>query len=159
MVTSISQCAQHDAGTKADAYQQVTDRIIAALEAGTVPWRKPWRKGSWPRSMSTSKRYAGINVMLLAWADQCSSWWGTYRQIQELGGQVRKGEKSELVTFWKELEVADADKAARTGKPETRRIPMLRIFRVFNAAQADGLPDKFHPRLLIRSRPTLTRNP
>src|SRR5215469_16144859 len=136
---------QHEASSRADAYQQVTDRIIAALEAGTVPWRRPWKKAAWPRSMSTGKRYAGVNVMLLASADQVSPFWGTYRQIQQLGGQVRRGERSELVTFWKELEIADADKSARTGKAETRRIPMLRIFRVFNAAQADGLPDKFMP--------------
>jgi len=66
----------------ADIYQQVTDRIVASLEAGTVPWRKPWRTaGGMPRSMSTGRRYQGVNVMLLAMTawdrGYTSSWWST----------------------------------------------------------------------------------
>jgi antirestriction protein ArdC len=137
---------QPSAGERTDAYQQVTDKIIAQLEAGTVPWRKPWVAGGWPSSMSTGKRYAGVNVMLLGFTDWPSKWWGTYRQIQELGGQVRKGEQSSLVTFYKDLVRTDPDRTdPETGEPATSHIPMLRTFRVFNACQADGLPGKFMP--------------
>src|SRR5258707_10424595 len=74
----------------ADNYQQVTDRIIAGLEAGTVPWRRPWRTaGGMPRSMSTGRRYQGVSVMLLAMtaADRgyTSSWWSTLSRDQRAG--------------------------------------------------------------------------
>src|SRR6516225_1202679 len=95
-------------------YQSVTDRMVTALEAGTVPWRKPWNVAAGlPASMSTGKAYRGVNVFLLGLTAQAeaytSPWWGTYRQIAELGGQVRRGERSTLVVFWKRLVVADRD--------------------------------------------------
>jgi antirestriction protein ArdC len=123
--------------TKFDAYEAVTERIIAALEAGVVPWRKPWTSvgGNLPLSMSSKKPYRGVNVLLLAVANMegnyTSPWWGTYAHIAERGGQVRKGEKSTLITFWKQINVTDKE----TG--ETKRLPLLRVFRVFNADQAD----------------------
>src|SRR5260370_38210384 len=121
--------------------------MITALEARVVRWRKPWPSAGRPRSLSTGRPYRGINVWLLSLAGQDngwrSPWFGTYGQIQERGGQVRKGEKSTLVTFWKTLENQERDPA--TGEVTTRAVPMLRKFRVFNAGQADGLPGRFHP--------------
>jgi antirestriction protein ArdC len=137
-------------GEKADVYQQVTDRMVAALKAGTVPWHKPWsgKSNGRPRSMSTGKAYRGINTFLLgltsAERGYSSPFFGTYKQITELGGQVRKGEESSLVVFFKAYEVADQDAAAR-GEEKTKTIPVLRYFNVFNAAQADGLPSRFYP--------------
>jgi antirestriction protein ArdC len=134
-------------GTRTDVYQEVTDRMIRALEAGVVPWRKPWTSAGRPRSLSTGRPYRGINVWLLSLAGQdngwTSPWFGTYGQIQERGGQVRKGEKSTLVTFWKALEKEDRDPA--TGEVSTTTVPMLRQFRVFSACQADGLPERYFP--------------
>src|SRR5262245_43205767 len=106
---------------RADAYQDVTDRILIALENGTVPWRKPWVGGRWPRSMATGKKYQGINVMLLGLTEHASPWWGTYKQIAERGGQVRKGERGTFIVFWKEITVPDRD--APEDKPRTKRIP------------------------------------
>lgn len=125
--------------------QMVTDQIIAALEAGTVPWRKPWQGGaSMPLSMSTNKPYRGVNVWLLGFKASAkgysSPYWGTYKHITELGGQVRTDEKSTMIVFWKRLIVKD-DKAP-DGK---KAIFMLRYYRVFNACQADGLPEKYYP--------------
>lgn len=129
-------------------YQLITERMIAALERGTVPWRKPWQAAAGlPRSMSTGVPYRGVNVFLLgltqAEAGHGSPWWGTYRQIAGLGGQVRRGEKSTVVILWKPVEVASQD--PESGEPESRQVPVLRYYRVFNARQADGLPDRFHP--------------
>ncbi len=129
-------------------HQIVTERMIAALQQGTVPWRKPWHTATGqPRSMTTGAPYRGANIFLLGLsADQdgyTSPWWGTYRQIATLGGQVRKGMRSTLVVFWKQLQVTGPD--PHTGEPAARRIPMLRYYRVFNAGQADGLPGRFHP--------------
>lgn len=125
---------------RVDVYEQVTQRVIDLLDAGTVPWHKPWNATSgMPRSMSTGKTYRGVNVFLLAVTEAAegypSSWWGTYRQIQEMGGQVRKGERATSVVFWKLLEKVDDGNALQ--------IPFLRSFSVFNAGQADGLLETY----------------
>lgn len=136
-----------------DVYQEVTDQIVALLEAGTVPWRKPWNVTA-PTSMSSGKPYRGYNRLILSFlgSEYDSPFWGTYKQITEQGGQIRKGEKSTLVTLWKRMErdVKDANGAPVMvdGKPETRSFMMVRGFNVFNACQADwadGMPSKFTP--------------
>jgi antirestriction protein ArdC len=141
--------AGRQTGKTTDVYQDVTNRMIKALESGVVPWDKPWRATvGRPVSMSTRKFYRGVNVMLLGLTAMeqgySSPWWGTYKQISELGGQVRKGEKSTLVVFFKQLEVAD-DKLTASGDPAVKRIPLLRAFRVFNAEQCDDLPARYYP--------------
>ena len=135
-------------GSRADLYQQVTDRITAALHAGTIPWRQPWTAaGGRPASMSTCKPYRGVNVLLLhlAAADRgyASPWWGTYRQIAELGGQVRRGETSVQVVFWKQLQPAGRPAGPDQDAERVRTVPLLRAFRVFNAEQADHLPARY----------------
>jgi antirestriction protein ArdC len=129
-------------------HRMVTERMIAALERGTVPWHKPWQAAAGrPTSMTTGQPYRGVNVFLLgltaAEEGYGSRYWGTYRQIAQLGGQVRRGEHSTLVVFWKPIEVADRD--PQTGDVTVKQVPLLRYYRVFNAAQAHRLPDQFHP--------------
>jgi antirestriction protein ArdC len=126
----------------------VTERMIAALQRGTVPWHKPWQGAAGrPRSMSTGQPYRGVNVFLLGMtaAEQGygSPCWGTYRQIGGQAGQVREGERSTLVVFWKQAQAEQRD--ARTGEITTTTVPVLRYYRVFNAAQADHLPGRLHP--------------
>lgn len=131
-------------------YEEITAQVLEQLAAGVVPWHRPWavQGGGLPVSMSSRRPYRGVNVFLLACSAGAhgwtSSWWGTYRQIQELGGQVRKGEKSTLVVFWKRLRVEPSE-AERAAGVKVKVVPMLRIFRVFNACQADGLPERFFP--------------
>jgi antirestriction protein ArdC len=125
----------------------VTERMIAALERGTVPWRKPWQAAAGrPRSMSTGQPYRGVNVFLLGLAaaeeGHGSPFWGTYRQISDLGGQVRRGERSTLVVFWRRADVEHRD--PETGEVTLKQLPVLRYYRVFNATQADHLPERFH---------------
>jgi antirestriction protein ArdC len=128
-------------------HRMVTERMIAALERGTVPWHKPWQAAGRPRSMTTGQPYRGVNVFLLgltaAEQGHGSRYWGTYRQIGQLGGQVRRGEQSTIVVFWKPVEVADRD--PQTTEVTVKQVPVLRCYRVFNAAQADHLPERFHP--------------
>ena len=129
-------------------HQIVTQRMIAALETGTIPWRKPWHPATGrPRSMSTGQPYRGVNLFLLSLTageqGYESPYWATYRQIAALGGQVRKGERSTLVVFWKKAETEQRD--PQTGEVTVRAVPVLRYYRVFNAHQADGLPDRFYP--------------
>src|SRR6516164_7456375 len=129
-------------------HQIVTERMIAALQRGTIPWRKPWHAATGrPRSMSTGQPYRGVNLFLLSLTageeGYASPYWATYRQISTLGGQVRKGERSTLVVFWKRAETEQRD--PQTGEVTVRAVPVLRYYRVFNAHQADGLPDRFYP--------------
>jgi antirestriction protein ArdC len=121
--------------SKDTVYEMVTERVIAMLEEGTVPWRKTWSAGSAPRNIE-GRPYRGINVFLLAMAPYQSPFWLTYKQAQARGGTVRKGEKSTVVVFWKRLRIEEKD---ATGKTVAKTIPMLRYFRVFNLEQTEGV--------------------
>jgi antirestriction protein ArdC len=127
-----------------DLYQEVTDRIVASLEAGVAPWVRPWSGDvdPLPLNASTQRPYRGVNVLLLqleAFARGFSrNCWMTYRQADELGCHVRKGEHGSTVVFFKMHEVP-CDSVAED-QAATRRIPMLRAYTVFNVAQIDGLP-------------------
>jgi len=116
---------------KADAYQVITDRVVSLLEQGTVPWQKPWQCGDlMPRNLA----YRGVNVFLLHAMSFESPFWLTFRQAQELGGSVKRGEKACPVVFWKWLDGQDET----TG--QTKRIPFLRYYSVFNVGQCEGIP-------------------
>lgn len=128
-----------------DLYQHVTDQIIASMEAGTPAWRKPWTgdKGAAPfPRRANGEQYRGINVLML-WMEASakgyrSAYWFTYKQAQEAGGQVRKGEKSATVVKYGTVDRAEEE----TGKD--RKIPYLKAYRVFNADQIEGLPEQYH---------------
>lgn len=138
---------------KTDLYETVTARVIAALEAGTKPWSRPW--GSVPGAelqlRSTGQEYRGINQLLLTLTAGASGYgspyWLTFKQALDLGGNVRKGEKSTEIVFYKKLTVKDRD--AAEGSDETKQIPMIRSYRVFNADQCDGLPARYRPAPLV----------
>ena len=120
-------------------YQIVTDKIIEILERGAIPWKRPWRGGAsgLPRNIVSKKPYRGINCFLLAVTGEfmgySSPYWLTYKQAQELGGYVKKGEKSTLVIFWKLWEKQDQE----TG--QTDEIPVLRYYQVFNVDQCQDV--------------------
>jgi antirestriction protein ArdC len=114
------------------------------MESGTAPWRKPWT-GAVDRVCfplrSTGAPYQGINVLML-WIEASergytSAHWFTYKQAADMGGQVRKGEKSATVVKYGTFEKEDSN-----GKD--RAIPFLKAYRVFNADQIDGLPAEFY---------------
>jgi len=119
-----------------DVYQIVTDRILAMLEAGTVPWRKPWKGGAraWPTNHASRKEYRGINVFLLgmASAQYRTSEFLTFKQALDRKSPVRKGEKGYPVIFWNWIE-------KKTAEGKADRIPVLRYYTVFNVDQCDGL--------------------
>jgi antirestriction protein ArdC len=121
--------------THIDTYQMVTDRIIAKLEAGTIPWKHfATSPLGAPKNLVSKKPYHGINYFLLGACSKASSpYWLSFHQAQELGGYVRRGERSEIVVFWKFLEVEDKE----TG--EKKEIPFLKYSHVFNAQQCEGL--------------------
>lgn len=131
---------------KFDVYAHVTDTIIAEIEAGTPPWRKPWTGSASGIALPTrhnGEEYRGINILMLwvmaAKNGYVSSRWMTYKQAQELGGQVRKGETSSTVvkygTFTRENEQGIEEE-----------LPYARAYRVFNADQIEGLPEDYYIR-------------
>jgi antirestriction protein ArdC len=126
-----------------DTYTEITNQILALLEEGTVIWQQPWKTiaDGMPTSLSTGKLYRGINIFILEFESMIkgysSNLWGTYRQIQERGGQVRKGEKSTSIVFWKLL----SKDVEVDGETKTKRIPLLRTYNVFNVNQCDWADD------------------
>lgn len=126
----------------ANVYQIITDKIMAQLEAGTVPWRKPWAAAQGlPKNFISKKEYRGINTFLLGCQQYGSPYWLTYRQAEERGGHIRKGEKSTMVVFWKLMDrsygLADEDEVADSTTPG--KMPLLRYYNVFNLEQCEGV--------------------
>jgi antirestriction protein ArdC len=124
-------------------YGYITDTIRQELERGCVPWHKPWKTSSdglrVPTSFVSKRPYRGVNTFLLALArfkaGYDSNYWLTFKQIESLGGSV-KGQRSEMVVFWKLLEKPAANPSTEN---ETDYIPMLRYYRVFNLDQVSGI--------------------
>ena len=116
-------------------YDIVTDRIIAALESGTVPWRKSWRSvDDLPKNLISGKAYRGINVWLLSLSGYTSPWWVTYKQARGLGGSVRKGEKATPVVYYSRIDTKDV-----LPDGSKKQAWILRYYSVFNVAQCDGI--------------------
>lgn len=119
-----------------DIYQDVTDRIIAALESGSIPWHKPWNSkgGDFPHNAYTGRQYSGVNVLLLlcqqASKGYASNGWLTYKQAQLADGTVKKGEKGTHVVFWQ---------FKRVDEEGEKVIPLCRSYVVFNTEQCEGL--------------------
>lgn len=117
-------------------YEIITEKIVSMLKDGVVPWRKPWQdSGLSPRNAVSKRPYRGINRFLLAATPHASPYWLTYRQADGLGGNVRKGEKSTVVVFWKRNQYVKEN--TETGEDETRNGIVLRYYRVFNIEQCD----------------------
>jgi antirestriction protein ArdC len=118
------------------SYDRITERIVSLLEQGTVPWHKTWKvKTGLPRNLISKKPYRGINVFLLMAMSYESPHWLTFRQAIQLGGNVKKGEKSCPVVFWKRMKNEDEE------SDEPKKAPLLRLYHVFNVAQCEGLKE------------------
>ena len=144
MTTSTSQSASP---ARFDVYEAITNQIIAAIEQGADHPQMPWHRsgGSIERPVNvTSKRaYRGVNTVALWASAHCQHFshglWGTYRQWQDRGAQVRKGEKSSLIIFYRDLEPGERDDTSGDDVDERgQRSFIARASRVFNVAQVDG---------------------
>lgn len=142
-----------------DLFTVVTNKIITALEKGTTPWRKPWQTCNkelalhhgLPINAITGRAYSGINVMLL-WIDTdnkgfSSHRWLTFKQAMDAGGNVRKGEKSTLVTLFKPFEKQATDSRGQpifgiNGEAIMSRRSFITSFHLFNTEQCDGLVER-----------------
>ena len=137
-----------------DVYGIITERITKALDEGTVPWHKPWDAAAGaPRNAVSKKAYRGINVFLLGMGGMRfeSNYWLSFKQSQQLGGNVRRGEKSQQVIFWKVERVVKGDPDENGDAPTGRRF-ILRYYNVFNVEQCD-LPERVWARLAPPKKP------
>lgn len=123
--------------SRIDVYQSVTDRIVASLEKGVVPWKRPWVGGG-PINVRSGRPYRGVNIFLLGISEYGDPRWGTYKAIREAGGNVRKGEKATWIILWKPVQKRDGKNGDDQAAGESYLL--LRSYAVFNAEQADGLP-------------------
>jgi antirestriction protein ArdC len=125
-----------------DIYSQVNDCILAALEQGIVPWKRPWT-GRLPTNYDTGKKYRGVNILSLGIAEiihaYSSPYWLTFRQAQKHGGHIKKGEKATYIVF-SERKVKEVEK--EDGTKEERVFHFVRSFPVFNWEQTEGVPKK-----------------
>ncbi len=136
---------------KQDVYTRVTDTILAALEAGTRPWMQPWNAAHAAGPVSrplrhNGKPYSGINTLML-WVTAMEKGyaapiWMTYKQAQELGAQVKKGEHGSLVVYANAITRTQTNE--KTGQDEEIEIPYLKGYTVFNVEQIDGLPAHYY---------------
>lgn len=145
------------AASKFDAYQMVTDRIVALMESGIIPWARPWSgtnavNGAWSRRDGRS--YSFVNQMLLGDPDKhYSSWeelqadirgeWLTFKQALDLGGNVRKGEKGRKIVFFKVNE-RKTGKQDENGEEIVERFPILKAYTVFRVDQCEGIEQKWY---------------
>lgn len=148
--------SRHDRTTRtgqdrANLYDEITDKIIAELEAGRFPWVQPWGKSTakaplgLPKNASTGRTYSGINILILWGAVVQHGFpgqgWLTYRQAAALGGNVREGERGTTVVYADRFVPEDEKRRARETGEEAQAIPFLKRFTVFNTAQCERLPD------------------
>jgi len=111
----------------------VTERIIAQLQAGVVPWRRPWVSDPAINYVSR-KAYRGINTLLLPEGGE----YLTFKQVTDLGGKIKKGSKSHMVVYYKILPTREAT----ADQEERRSLPLLRYYNVFALADTEGIPSK-----------------
>lgn len=136
---------------RTDLYSEITDKIIAELEAGRLPWVQPWGTAAakaplaMPKNAATDRRYSGINVLILWGAVIKNGFvgqeWLTFRQALSLGGNVRKGEHGTTIVYADRFTPDDERRRAAMAGDEPNAIPFLKRFTVFNTDQCDGLPE------------------
>ena len=130
---------------KADVYQTVTNNILAAMENGIIPWKKPFKTSfsPIPINFSTSKVYRGINVFLLNLAclqvGYPKNAWLTFRQAKGMGGYVKKGQSSETILFWKSTLINEKNISLEEESELIKKLYVARIYNVFNIDQCEGI--------------------
>ena len=122
-----------------DVYSLVTDKIIELLEAGTIPWRKPWTDAGIPKNLISKRPYRGINLLLLNSLGYDQNLFLTWKQLKTIGGSVKKGEKGIIVVFNKMVE----REVEKNGEPKIEKKSFIRYYKIFNVAQCTGIPPAF----------------
>jgi antirestriction protein ArdC len=114
-------------------YDIITERILAKLEQGIIPWKQPWASVGMPRNYVTKKEYRGINAFLLNMAGWSSPFWATYKQVKDAKGQVTKGVMATPIVYFTTIDKTDAETTDTDGKK--KKAMVLRYYSVFNLEQ------------------------
>jgi antirestriction protein ArdC len=145
---------------KSDVYERITGAIVAELEKGVRPWMKPWNAEHAAGRITRPLRhngvpYQGINVVMLWSAAVAGGYaapiWMTFKQAQELGAHVGKGEKGSLVVYASTVTRTETDE--ESGEEQERDIPFMKGYTVFNVEQIEGLPAQYHAKAQPRLDP------
>ena len=126
-------------------YEIVTERIVAMLEKGVIPWRRPW-KGAAPQNLITRKPYRGINSLILGFSG--SSFFLTFNQARAIGAHIKKGALGLPVVFWKFLDRKSSEQLQEdeeSTRTKNRRTPLLRYYTVFRMEDVEGIPENKLP--------------
>ena len=129
-----------------NVYQMVTDRIVAQMQEGIIPWQKPWTVSGSAEDVAISyvsrRPYSFVNQMLLGRPGE----WLTWKQIGELGGKLKKGSKAGIVVFYKQLVIKDPTRKVKDEDGNevdaTKRIPLLKYYNVFHLSDVEGIESK-----------------
>jgi len=124
-----------------EIYRQVTQQIIESLEAGVLPWKRPWVGAGLPKNAESLRSYGGVNILLLWIQSETKNWsssnlWGSYKCWQRLKGNVKRGEKGTRIVFWDVRKRVEKD--AETGEEKERKIFLAKRHTVFNLHQVTG---------------------
>jgi antirestriction protein ArdC len=123
--------------TQEKIYEGVTEKIVKLLEDGTVPWTRPWNPGEdSPMNFDSKRPYSGLNVWLLLYSPFQSKFWMTFKQIQKMGGTVKKGSKAETIVYWN---FQRYEKENKDGTVKERSRAFLKEYKVFNLEQTIGI--------------------
>lgn len=122
-----------------DVYQMITNRFTDQLKKGIIPWKRPWSEQGLPQNLVTGKQFRGVNLWLLAMLGFKRNLFLSFKQLKEIGGVAKEGEKSAPVVFWNWVEAKDEDSG------ETKLIPFLRYYTVYNIEQCENIPEGYIP--------------
>ena len=144
---------QSSGESRVSLYDEVTNRIVAEMEQGVVPWVRPWSRSAaplgMPRSAASRKNYSGINILILWDAvirrGFAGQEWLTFRQALSLGGHVRKGERGTVICYADSFIPKAERERVQTSGDDPSRVPFLKRFTVFNVEQCERLPAHIVP--------------
>jgi antirestriction protein ArdC len=134
--------------TKRDIYQELTDRIIAKLEAGVKPWQATWSRYGLARNAATGHIYTGINAFILnLFCEHPIPYYMSFKQAKAMGGKIKKGATAERVYFYTSYHKDEQGKrisdeqaeALRGVGEETQRVQFLKFYYVFNIEDVEGV--------------------
>ena len=143
---------------KKSVYDIVTGQVIALLESGKTPWKQPWTATTClpPMNYKSKRNYSGINFFLLS-AKFDDPYFLSFKQAGEMGGKIKKGEKSTAVIFWL-WNFYDADgKEIKEEHLAVKKVPIPRYYNVFNAAQIEGIDFSYPPQQELKPNEKIDR--
>ncbi|MCX5871084.1 MAG: zincin-like metallopeptidase domain-containing protein [Deltaproteobacteria bacterium] len=132
---------------KKSVYEEITERIINSLEAGVIPWTRPWETARYgeQRNAVTDRSYRGVNIMLLNLVANMKGFvdtrWMTFRNAEKLGGHVKKGEKGTGIVFWQFLKAMEQKGSSAVDSEDAKQkmVPFVRMYTVFNVEQCENI--------------------